>query len=98
MSTGINIKRLHHVIFASSYRSKIKVLQSIGRGLRTHETKDKLIVWDIVDDLSWVHTWGDKEVLHKNHVYNHWMNRLEYYDKQGFQYLTKKININNYDV
>ena len=98
MSTGINIKRLHHVIFASSYRSKIKVLQSIGRGLRTHETKDKLIVWDIVDDLTWVHTWGDKEVLHKNHVYNHWMNRLEYYDKQGFQYLTKKININSYDI
>lgn len=95
MSTGINIKRLHHVIFASSYRSKIKVLQSIGRGLRTHETKDKLFVWDIVDDLSWVHDWGSEEVHHKNHVYGHWLNRLEYYDKQGFQYLTKKININS---
>lgn len=97
MSTGINIKRLHHVVFASSYRSKIKVLQSIGRGLRTHETKDKLIVWDIVDDFSWTNKWGDKDVLHMNHVYKHWQNRLEYYDKQGFQYLTKKIFINNID-
>jgi len=98
MSTGINIKRLHHVIFASSYRSKIKVLQGIGRGLRTHETKDKLIVWDIVDDLTWVHDWNGSEVLHINHVFKHWRERLKYYKKQGFKSLTKKININSYDT
>jgi len=98
MSTGINIKRLHHVIFASSYRSKIKILQAIGRGLRTHESKEKLLVWDIVDDLTWTNRWGDKEVLHLNHVFKHWHERLQYYEKQGFQYLTKKININSYDT
>jgi superfamily II DNA or RNA helicase len=96
MSTGINIKRLHHVIFASSYRSKIKVLQSIGRGLRTHETKSHLIVWDIVDDLTWEHDWKGSKVLHKNHVFKHWKERLQYYEKQGFKTLIKKININNY--
>jgi len=96
MSTGINIKRLHHVIFASSYRSKIKVLQSIGRGLRTHETKNMLIVWDIVDDLTWISDWGDKQVKHINHVFKHWNERLRYYKKQGFKSLTKKININSY--
>lgn len=93
MSTGINIKRLHHVIFASSYRSKIKILQSIGRGLRKHETKSRLIVWDIVDDLTWINVWGDKEVKHVNHVYKHWYDRLQYYKKQGFEFLTKRINI-----
>jgi len=100
LSTGLNIPRLHHVIFASSYRSKIKVLQSIGRGLRKHKTKNKLIVWDIVDDLTWVHQWGEKKVLHVNHVFKHWKDRVRYYKKQGFQSLTKKINIsdiNNYD-
>jgi len=98
MSTGLNIKRLHHVIFASSFRSKITILQSIGRGLRRHETKKNVIIWDIVDDLTWINTWGDKEVLHLNHVFKHWKDRMGYYEKQEFQYLTKKININSYDT
>ena len=93
MSTGINIKRLHHVILASSYRSKIKILQSIGRGLRTHETKDKLIVWDMTDDLTWTNDYQGKEVKHINHVFKHWKERLTYYDKQGFKYITKKISL-----
>ena len=51
MSTGVSIKRLHHVVFASSSKSEIRVLQSVGRGLRMHETKDRVYVWDLVDDL-----------------------------------------------
>jgi superfamily II DNA or RNA helicase len=93
LSQGINIKRLHHIIFASSTRSLVRTLQSIGRGLRKHESKDKLIVWDLVDDLSWEHVWSDKSVMHYNHVYKHWIQRLEYYKNQGFNYLSKRINI-----
>jgi superfamily II DNA or RNA helicase len=95
MSTGINIKKLHHVILASSYRSKIKILQSIGRGLRKHESKSKLIVWDIVDDLSWDNHWNNKIVKHKNYVFKHWEDRKGYYDAQGFKHITKVININD---
>jgi superfamily II DNA or RNA helicase len=90
MSTGINIKNLHHVIFASSYKSKIKVLQSIGRGLRKHESKDHLILWDIIDDLSWI---GPRGGLHKNYVYKHFDQRLEYYDDQGFEYFNKILDL-----
>ena len=50
-STGINIKNLHNIIFGAPSKSKIRVLQSIGRSLRTHESKDKSKLYDIVDDL-----------------------------------------------
>jgi superfamily II DNA or RNA helicase len=89
-STGINIKRLHNVIFGSSYKSKIKVLQSIGRGLRTHESKDKMMLFDIVDDLRWLSRNG---VVHHNHLFNHFLERINHYDKQKFKYHNVKIKI-----
>jgi len=93
LSTGVNIPRLHQVVFYSSYKSKIKVLQSIGRGLRKHESKSKLILWDIVDDLTYKTYRAGKEILHKNYVYSHWLKRLSYYKKQGFKFVNKQIDL-----
>ena len=90
LSTGINIRRIHHVIFASSYKSKIKILQSIGRGLRTHDSKEKMVLWDLVDDLRWT---TRNNTMGKNHVFKHFEERLKYYDEQEFKYFTKSINI-----
>lgn len=98
LSTGFNLKRLHQVIFASSYRSKTKILQSIGRGLRIHETKNQVVIWDIVDDLTWTNNFGGREVIHYNHVYKHWMERIKYYDAQGFKHITKNINIEELNI
>jgi len=89
LSTGINIKRIHHIIFAASYKAKTKVLQAIGRGLRTHSEKEKMILWDIIDDLSWIKRTGKQE---KNYVLEHFDVRLEYYKKQGFSYNTLQIS------
>jgi superfamily II DNA or RNA helicase len=92
LSVGINIKRIHNVIFGSSYKAKIKVLQSIGRGLRLHETKLKLILYDIVDDLRWIkrgYTIGQPNCYGFNYVYEQFEYRLEYYKSQGYE-------INNY--
>ncbi|NBL00939.1 MAG: hypothetical protein EOM50_23670, partial [Erysipelotrichia bacterium] len=50
-STGISVKNLHHVIFAHPVKSKVTVLQSIGRVLRKHDSKSLAQVWDVVDDL-----------------------------------------------
>ena len=50
-STGISIKNIHYIVFAAGGKSKIKTLQSIGRGLRVHESKDVLTIIDIVDEL-----------------------------------------------
>ena len=90
LSTGINIKKLHHVIFASSYKSKIKILQSIGRGLRTHETKEKMVLWDIVDDLRYTTRNGTKG---KNHVYKHFEERLKFYNEQEFKFFNKDYKL-----
>ena len=92
MSTGVSIKKIHNIIFASSYRSKIKVLQSIGRGLRTHESKDKMILWDMVDCLVCKTRTG---AFIKNHVYKHWEERLKYYKENGFEYKNATVKLNN---
>ena len=52
-STGINIKNLHNIVFASPSKSKIRVLQSIGRVLRTSKDKVNATLFDIADDLSY---------------------------------------------
>jgi len=93
LSTGWNLKRLHHIIFASSTRSKIRLLQSIGRGLRLHETKNRVIIWDITDKLVFENDWNGKIVQHNNHTFKHFLQRLQYYKMQNFKYVNRNINI-----
>lgn len=90
MSTGINIKKIHNIIFASSYKSKIKVLQSIGRGLRTHKSKKCMYLYDLIDDLTWIKRTG---TIGHNHVYKHFLERAKYYKEQGFKCYVKEIKI-----
>jgi superfamily II DNA or RNA helicase len=77
-SAGINIVNLDNIIFASPTKSVIRLLQSIGRGLRVSEKKKTLKVYDIVDDLSWK--------SHKNHVLRHFEERVKIYNKEKFDY------------
>ena len=83
-STGINIKNLNNVIFASPSKSRIRKLQSIGRGLRTSENKDSAILYDISDDLCV----GD----HQNYTFRHFLERLKIYDGERFDYQIKKYS------
>lgn len=50
LSTGINIKKLHSLVLASPLKSYTTVTQSIGRGMRLHDSKDVFTVFDLVDD------------------------------------------------
>ena len=77
-STGINIRNLHNIIFASPTKSPIRVLQSIGRGLRVGDKKDSATVYDISDDL----TYKDKP----NFTLNHFKERVNIYNREGFNY------------
>lgn len=79
-STGINMPKLHEVILYANSKSKIKVLQSLGRGLRKHNTKNRVILYDIVDDLSYK---TRTRVIH-NYLFNHWKEREKYYKEQEF--------------
>lgn len=90
MSVGVNIPRIHNIIFASSYKSKIKILQSIGRGLRLSEGKDGLILWDIVDDLRWKNRKGK---FVNNYVFDHFSERLNFYINQKFNFYNFELTV-----
>lgn len=84
-STGISIRRLHNIIFASPSKSRIRVLQSIGRQLRVSKDKTVARLYDIGDDLSWK-TW-------KNHTLRHMNERMRLYEAEGFEHKLVKIQL-----
>jgi superfamily II DNA or RNA helicase len=77
-STGINIKNLHNVIFASPSKSRIRNLQSIGRVLRKGKNKTKAVLYDIADDC----TYNSR----KNYTLNHLIERIKIYNEENFNY------------
>jgi superfamily II DNA or RNA helicase len=85
-STGINIKKLHHLIFASPHKNKKKVIQSIGRLLRKSNGKEICNLYDIADDFS-----IDGEM---NHTLKHLAHRLKSYNSEQFKYKIYKIELN----
>ena len=84
-STGVNIKNLHNVIFGSPSKSRIRNLQSIGRGLRKSDTKTAATLYDIADDLSWKNK--------KNYTLLHFMERIKIYNEEKFQYKIYKVSL-----
>ena len=83
-STGINIKNIHYVVFASGYKSRIKVLQSIGRGLRKLKDKMLLTLYDLVDDLSFTSKKDDIRFI--NHSVKHYKERIKIYHEEEFEF------------
>ena len=84
-STGINIKNLHNIIFASPSKSRIRNLQSIGRGLRLGDNKVNATLYDIADDLSY----KSKE----NYTLKHFQERINIYTEEEFDYEIHNINL-----
>lgn len=84
-STGINIRNLHNIIFASPSKSQIKVLQSIGRGLRKSDDGRRTTLYDLTDDITWKNR--------KNYAYLHGAERLKIYSKEKFDVKLYEIDI-----
>ena len=84
-STGINIKNLHNIIFASPTKSRIRTLQSIGRGLRKGDDKDSCVLFDIADDMS--------SKTSRNFTLNHLIERVKMYNQEGFKYEMHTIRL-----
>ena len=84
-STGINIRNLHNIVFASPSKSKIRVLQSIGRGLRANKGKVGVLVFDIADDISYRER--------RNFTLNHFSERINIYNEQQFNYEISKVKL-----
>lgn len=86
-STGINIRNLHNIVFASPSKSRIRNLQSIGRGLRKSDSKTKCTLYDIADDLQY------KKSI--NHTLRHLYERVKIYNEEQFDYKMYKIKLEN---
>ena len=84
-STGINIRNLHNIVFASPSKSQIRVLQSIGRGLRKTDDGKETTLYDIVDDISWK--------SRKNFGILHADERLRIYGREKFNHKTYKVKL-----
>lgn len=84
-STGISVKNIHNIVFAESFKSDKIIRQSIGRGMRLHESKTKTNIIDICDDFTYN---GDK-----NFLIRHMERRLEIYDSQGFPYKIYNVEL-----
>lgn len=83
-STGVNIKNLMNIIFAGPTKSKIKILQSIGRGLRKLEGKEICTVYDIADDFRS----GKKS---PNTTLNHFLERVKIYTREKFNFTIREV-------
>lgn len=92
-STGISIKNLHHVFFAHGVKDKITVLQSIGRILRNHSSKEVATLWDFIDDAGIRFKKDPKKYKHKNYLLKHAIERIERYAAESFDYSLKTINL-----
>jgi type I site-specific restriction endonuclease len=86
-STGINIRNLHNIIFASPSKSRIRNLQSIGRGLRIGDDKEKATLFDIADDL--------RVGKHSNFTLKHFIERVKIYEDEKFNYKFYNIELKN---
>jgi superfamily II DNA or RNA helicase len=86
-AVGTNIKNIDNIIFASPSKSRIRVLQSIGRGLRKSKTKNVLNLFDLSDDL--------RKKTKNNYTYDHFMERLKMYMVEQFPYTIKEVRLEN---
>ena len=84
-STGVNIRNLHNIIFASPSKSRIRNLQSIGRGLRIGENKDEAVLFDISDDF--------RIGKYTNYTLKHFVDRVKIYDDEKFNYKFYNIEL-----
>ena len=86
-STGINIRNLHNVVFASPSKSRVRNLQSIGRGLRIGNNKTEAVLYDIADDF--------RIGKHVNYTLQHLQDRVRIYDEEKFKYKFYNIEVKN---
>jgi superfamily II DNA or RNA helicase len=84
-STGINVRNIHTIYLCESFKSDVIIRQSIGRGLRKHDDKDKLLIVDFVDDY--------RISKHTNYLYKHGLARQEIYKEQNFPYQVRSVDL-----
>ena len=84
-STGINIRNIHNIVFSSPSKSQVRVMQSVGRGLRKSDDGSDTFLFDITDDLH--------HKKRKNYTLNHGAERIRMYSKEKFKYQIYEVKL-----
>ena len=88
VSTGVNFKNLHSIVYCSSLKSYTKIVQSIGRGMRLHASKSLVNVFDMVDIIT-----SNNNSERPNYVLKHFYERLSYYREDEYDIAEKEIQL-----
>lgn len=92
-STGVSIKNIHYIVFTIPVKSYVRTVQSIGRGLRVSNSKNAVVLVDVIDDLCGKNKSGKKG--RENYAYKHFRERFSTYADQKFKYKLTSIQIEN---
>lgn len=93
MSTGVSIKRIHNIILASTTKSPIRLQQTVGRGMRLHDSKEWVKIWDFIDDFSRKNKSGNLIENSRNHCLKHSDERLSLYLDNGYPIADAEIQV-----
>jgi superfamily II DNA or RNA helicase len=85
LSTGVSMKNIHNIFLTESYKSEVLIKQSLGRGMRLYEGKEKVNIIDFVDDFSWDGS--------DNYLMKHSNERIEIYKREKFDYRVYTVTI-----
>ena len=85
LATGVSINAIFNIVFLDSFKSEQIVIQSIGRGLRLHSEKDKVVIFDLVD------IFDPSEM--NNILYKHYIERKGFYIKRKYPFKEIRINL-----
>jgi superfamily II DNA or RNA helicase len=85
LSTGVSVKNIHNIFLTESYKSEVLIKQSLGRGMRLYEGKEKVNVIDFVDDFSWKSS--------ANYLIKHSNERIEIYKREKFEYKVYEVTL-----
>ena len=91
MSTGVSIRNIHYILLTASTKSPIRLQQTVGRGMRKHETKEKMIILDFIDDFSRVNKQGNVIESSKNHTLKHSEERISLYVSNRYPITEREI-------
>lgn len=85
LSTGVSVKNIHNIFLTESYKSEVLIKQSLGRGMRLYEGKEKVNIIDFVDDFSWKTS--------ANYLMKHSLERIEIYKREKFDYKVYDVTL-----
>jgi superfamily II DNA or RNA helicase len=85
LGEGVSINNIYNIFLVEGFKSDKIIRQSIGRGVRLKEGKDKLIFIDFIDDLSYG--------VHKNYLLKQGLERINIYQQEKFNFKIYDVDI-----